>query len=435
MTAPRAGHPPHLADADDHRQRYRRHQVRTLALASVAFAASAPGQSFLISVFVDDFLDGTGLSRTAFSTLYSAGTVVSAAAMFALGRVIDRLGLRVAWFVVATLLAAACALASLAAGAVLAFVALAMLRTSGQGSFTLVGTLLVAGTFERRRGQAIAAANLGVTLASVALPPLVALLIVTTDWRTAYRVLALVLLVVVLPLGLLLRSGPPRRVSTDPEGHSTPARVFPSPVRPTRSGVPDLPTPATLRLLMILAAPPLVGTAVTFHAISILGERGIPYLAAGGLVGALGATSALGVVLTGILVDRLDTRTALVVLSLLLTSATALLLVPATNTAYAAYLVLGLAMGGVGVLNGTVWARTFGTAQLGRVQGTAQSSMITAAAVAPLVPALSLTLTGTHTLGLAALAIIAGAAGLLAVTYRPPAFPSRPADIAAPDAD
>lgn len=75
---------------------YRGHQLRTLALAGVAFAASAPGQSFLISVFVDGFLAGTGVSRTWFSALYAAGTVVSAAAMIALGRVVDRRGLRVA---------------------------------------------------------------------------------------------------------------------------------------------------------------------------------------------------------------------------------------------------------------------------------------------------------------------------------------------------
>jgi len=102
-----------------------------LTLATVAYVASSPGQSFLISVFVDDFLVGTGLSRTTFSALYAGGTVVSAVSMLVLGRVVDRRGLRVAWCLVAVALAAACGLASIAAGAVLAFVALALLRTAG----------------------------------------------------------------------------------------------------------------------------------------------------------------------------------------------------------------------------------------------------------------------------------------------------------------
>lgn len=63
----------------------------------------------------------------------------------------------------------------------------------------------------------------------------------------------------------------------------------------------------------------------------------------------------------------------LVVLSILVLSATLVLLIPARPAAYAAFAILGLGMGGVGVVNGTVWARTFGTAQLGRLQGAAQS--------------------------------------------------------------
>lgn len=110
-----------------------------MALAAVAFTASAPGQSFLVAVFVDDMLAGTGLSRTAFSGLYAAGTVVSAACMLLFGRIVDRHGLRAAWIAVSLGLAAACGMASLATGAMVAFLALALLRTSGQGSFPWSG--------------------------------------------------------------------------------------------------------------------------------------------------------------------------------------------------------------------------------------------------------------------------------------------------------
>ena len=403
-----------IQSAAAHAQRYRRHQLQTLVLAALAFAASAPGQSFLISVFVDDFIAGTGLSRTWFAGLYAAGTIVSAAAMMLVGRVVDQRGLRVAWIAVAAALAAACGVASVATGAILAFIALALLRTSGQGAFTLIGTLLVARTFERRRGQAVAGANLGLTLASVGLPPLVALLIVSTDWRTAYQVLALVLVVVVLPLGLLVRPGPPRRERLpDRDGPRPEPTNYPAPRRPTRRRLPDVPTATTTRLLLVLASPPLIGTAVTFHAVSILEQRGIGYLAAGGVLGILGATSAIGVILSGSVVDRLATRAALMLLSSVVLLATLILLVPNQWAAYAAFAVLGLGMGSAGVINGTVWARTFGTGQLGRVQGMAQSSMITAAAVAPLIPAVSLSLSGTHDAGLLLLSVTAGVALLL----------------------
>lgn len=391
---------------------YRHHQLRMLVLAGVAFFASAPGQSFLISVFVDDFLRDTGISRTAFAGLYAAGTVVSALAMLGLGRVIDGRGLRAAWCVVAVAMAVACGLASVATGALLAFFALALLRTSGQGSFTLVGTLLVARSFDRRRGQAMATATLGITLASVVLPPLVALLILQVGWRATYQVIALVVLVVVLPLAGLVRTGPARAQAED--GAPKEPATQPPPVTVTRRGLPNLPSAQVTRLLLVLAAPPLIGTAVTFHAVSILAERDIGFLAAGGVIGVLGATSGLGVIAAGLLVDRIPTRTALTLLGATMLTATLVLLIPTPAAAYISFAVLGLTMGGVGVVNGTVWARTFGTTGLGRLQGMAQSSMITAAAVAPLIPALSQSATGSYYAGLIALSVVAATSLVLA---------------------
>lgn len=388
---------------------YRPHQVRMLLLAFVAFFASAPGQSFLISVFVDDFINGTGISRTGFSALYAAGTVVSAVAMLTLGRVVDRRGLRTAWVVVAVSLAVACGLASIAAGAVLAFLALALLRASGQGAFTLVGTLLVARHFERRRGQAVAAANLGVTSASIVLPPLVAALILQIGWRSTYQVVAAIVLVAVLPLAWFVRTGPPR-AEPEPDAVDGEVQSYPDAVTVTRPGLPNVPSAAAARILLVLAAPPLIGTALTFHAVSILSERGIGFLAAGGMLGVLGAMSAIGVISTGALVDRVSSRTALKLVGVLMLTATIVLLAPSKIAAYVAFAILGLGMGATGVINGTIWARTFGTSQLGRIQGTAQSSMITAAAVAPLVPAVSQSFTGSYQAGLVGLAVVAAAA-------------------------
>lgn len=389
-----------------------------VALAAVAYFASAPGQSFLISVFVDDLLDGTGLSRTTFSMLYAAGTIVSAASMLALGSIIDRHGLRIAWVVVTLALAAACGLTSLATGAVVAFFGLAALRTFRQGSFPLLGTLLVARSVERRRGNAMAAANLGVTGASILLPPTVAALILAVGWRHAYQLIALALLVLVLPLAILVRTRPPRpghAAGTDPT-----AAAYPSAMRAIRRSRFTLPSRAAGQMLFVLAAPPLVGTALAFHAVSILAERQVSFLQAGVVLGVMGVTAATGTIVSGLLIDRFSARSLLTVLSLATLAAPVTLLIPHRVAAFAGFGILGLAMGSTGVANGTLWARTYGTAQLGRIQGTAQSSMITAAALAPLVPAISYGVTGSYGAGLVALALIASATTLTALRWQAP---------------
>ncbi len=402
--------------AASHAVDYRAHQVSMGALAAAAFFASAPGQSFLIDMFVDDMLGGTGLTRTTFSGLYAGGTVVSAVAMLALGRVIDRHSLRLAWVVVTVALALACGLASLATGALLAFLALATLRTFGQGSFPLLGTLLVARSFDRRRGQAMAVATLGLTGASILLPPAVAALVVVIGWRHAYQILGVLLLVLVLPLSMWVKDGPPRRAVS---AGARPPEPFPPATRPLGAGRLTVPTRSAGLMLLVLTAPPLIGTALTFHAVSILSEKQLSFIQAGFALSILGISAGVGTVITGLVADRLENRPLLTALSMVTLAAPLILLVPHRAAAYAAYGVLGLALGGVGVINGVVWARTYGTAQLGSIQGTAQSSMITAAALAPLVPAVFHALTGNYEVALLALIGYAAVTTMVGIRWRP----------------
>jgi MFS family permease len=396
-----------------------RGQAGTLGLAFVAMAASGPGQSFLIAVFVDDMLAGTGLSRTVFSLLYAAGTVVSALTMLLVGRVADRFGPRLVWVLASVGLASACALASAATGIALAFLALAFLRTFGQGSFPLIATLLVARGFRGYRGRAMAVASTGLTLSSILLPPIAVALIVAYGWRAAYLALGAALVVLVLPLAAFVDSASSHaaaRASTGPG-----AGLFPRALRASRT-LPRLtvPSPRAGRLLFVMAAPPLVITAIVFHAVSVLGERGLSFAQAGLALGALGVAKLAGTALGGSLADRLLTRTLLSGMIAVLTLGVVVLLVPRGPTAYLAVMTLGIASGIFGVVAGIVWPRTYGLAEIGRLQGMTASVQIAAAALGPLPLAFSEAATGSYTAGLVALAVYAGITLVVALRWRDP---------------
>ncbi len=392
-----------------------------LGLAFTAMFASAPGQSFLIAVFVDRILEGTGLSRTAFAGLYAAATVVSATLSFTLGRAADRAGLRAVWLTVAAGLAAACALESLAHGILLAAIGLALLRAFGQGSFPLLGTLVVNHWFPARRGAAMAIASFGLTTAAIALPPLVALLIDEVGWRVAYRAIAVVVAAGVLPLGLLVRRPPTAASDGGPAAAPPPDLVAPPSVvrRIGRRQVP-VPERSAGLLLFVLAAPALITTAITFHAISILGGRGLGEPAAAAALSVLGLASAGGTVAAGAIADRLSTRTLLTLLSGVLAAGIAVFLVPSGPVSYLAFAVIGLSNGVWGVVSGIAWARTYGLAAIGRLQGLNSAATIAAAAAGPLPLALSLAATGSYDAGLVFLVATAVAALAAALRRREP---------------
>jgi MFS family permease len=388
----------------------RRRATLVVALGFVAMFASGPGQSFWLSVFVDPILESTGLSRTVFSALYAAGTIVSATAMAFVGRATDRYGLRAAWVLVSLGLASACALTSVAAGAAALLVGVALLRTFGQGSFPLIGTLLVASSFGRTRARALSVSGLGLTAAGLVLPPLGYVLISAVGWRTGLQAVGLAIALLIAPLALLVGS----RGRADP----VPAEVYATPGRSPWRGSGRFaawPNRQAALLLFVFTAPPLIVTAVVFHATSLLGARGVAPGGAAAVLTALAGAGLLGTLTAGQVADRFATKVALVIMGAGLTLGVALLLLPVAAFAVAGYVVVGVSNGMYGVANGAAWARAYGTAGLGRIQGLAASTQIAAAAAGPLPLAASLSLTGSYLAGLVCTGILAVACTLAAL--------------------
>jgi MFS family permease len=396
-----------------------------VALGFVAMLASSPGQSYWMAMFVDDMIAGTGLTRTVFSTVYALATVCSACMVLLVGGLFDRRGPAFTWATVATGLAAGGLLMSVASGPGIAVVALAMLRAFGQGSFPLVGTLLVAGTFDAWRGRALSVANLGSTLAAAGLPAVAAALIASFGWRTGLQLTALAVLGAIAPLGLLVRLvlGRQERIVR--------ARAKPHPRRLLRSAR------ARARrfpwrdgggvLLVALSASPLVSTAAVFHATSLLAASGLDLGHAAAALSVLAVGGAIGAIAGGAIVDRLGVRVSLVLMNVLLAAGVLLLMVSSPVGAFTGFAVLGLAGGVNSTGSGAAWARTFGVARLGELQGVGESARIGAAALGPLPLAVALSLTGSYAAGLAVMAALSIACAVTGLRLARPPVSVQPA--------
>lgn len=371
-------------------------------------AASSPGQTFVLAIFLDDLLAAGGLSRSVLSVVYGAATVASATVSFLAGRTSERVGLRAAWVVVSVGLALACGLAAAASGTVLVLAALVLLRSLGQGCFPLLSTLVVVRGSDRP-GRNMATASLGALLASAALPPLVALSIGAIGWRQTFLVCGSTI-ALLAPLAILLPrpgAGAPRRLGPD------------APSRPrirTRRGPP---LGERLTAYAVLAAPPLVTTGLVLNAVALFGDRGASPARAAGAIAAMGLAAVIGIGAAGALSDRLSVRTHLVTTAATLLIATAILLLPSAGAAYVAFAALGLGGAVWQVTGGIVWTRTYGDEHLGRLQGTAHAVKIGGAALGPLPIALSLELSGGLRLGIGVMIAVAAGSLAAALAWRP----------------
>ncbi|MGD9737654.1 MAG: MFS transporter, partial [Solirubrobacterales bacterium] len=274
-------------------------------------------------------------------------------------------------------------------------------------SFPLLGTVIVASSFEARRGRAMALATQGITVAGVVLPGLAAALIVAFGWRAALQLVAVALFVAILPLGFAARR------SQRPASRSARTRGL---------GLRQaLRLPAAPRLLVVLAAAPLVSTALVLNSVSLLASVGLSAGQAALALGAMAACVAVGAAAGGMIADRCAVHWSLAPIGVTLAIATGLMLSGLRGPAFAGFLVLGLANGLGTTANGTVWARTYGTAALGRLQGMSSSAQIAGAALGPLVLAASAAVSGGYLPGLLALAALSLVAVALGWRCRPEA--------------
>jgi len=136
-------------------------------------AATLPGQTAGVSLFIDAFIEDLGVSRTTVSWLYTVATGLGSLTLPLVGRLVDRYGPRRVALVVIALLAATCMGMSRVSGWIGVFVGFVGLRGLGQGALGLVNNHAVNLWFERRRGFAIGGLGLGMAGAVSAFPPLI----------------------------------------------------------------------------------------------------------------------------------------------------------------------------------------------------------------------------------------------------------------------
>jgi MFS family permease len=384
-----------------------------LGAAIVVQMMTAPGQTVGMSVFVDHLIDDLNLTRSSVSTAYLIGTLTGALTMAAAGRFIDSRGVRRAVGV----FGAGFGIVLVAMSGVTSFVTLAVgfvgARALGQGALTLTASTAVAVNFDRRRGTAMGILA-GVGGASMSLTPLVATgLIAWIGWRLTWVALAVAVWMVLLPIAS-------SRLFADRAGRAVPQDEFQTGgKRWTAGDVRRSPAFWVVTAAVALAA--LVSTALAFHHMALLTQRGLSPTAAAAIFLPQTLAAAGAAVAAGSLADRVSERGLFPgALSLLAVAPLMVLHVTPGVSAVAYGMVLGAGMSSIRAVEATVLPRWFGLAHIGEIRGIIMAATVAGSALGPL----QLALADEHLGGFApALAMFACAALVLATiaaATRPP---------------
>ncbi|GAA4429198.1 MFS transporter [Georgenia halophila] len=389
---------------------------------------TAPGQTAAISVFTGPLVEELGISRSMLSASYLVGTLAGAVALPFVGRALDRFGVGRVMAVIGAVFGSVLMGLSFVTDIVGLTAGFVGIRMAGQGALGLAATTAVAVHVTRRRGFALGIKTaVGSTCISLA-PVLLERLISQYGMSTTWRIEAVAVWAVVIPIALLIFGRGRRTVAVGPaeegaeaadEAEDTAARTAPAEASWTsREAV------RTLMFWVIaagLATSGLLTTALNFHQIAALGEQGLdPTRAALNFLPQAAAT--MGVTLgVGALADRVAPKYGLVLAMLFLGGALSTLSVLDSGwTALLYGALLGAAGGTMMATEAAAYSHYFGTAHIGAIRGIATTISVASTALGPLVLSLGHGFVGSYGGAAQLLAVIPASVIVLALLVRPP---------------
>jgi MFS family permease len=361
-----------------------------VVVGAVIMLATLPGRTQGLGLITEPMLADLQLDRVTYATINLWATLLGAAICLPIGRLFDRIGLRMSTAALTILLAAVVwSMSRMAGGVLMVFVLVLATRALGQSALSVSSITVVGKSFDRNVGVAMGVYSFLLSVLFAGAFVAVGNSVRVNGWRPAWAQVAMGL-ILAAAVALFIRE---RRGG--PAGRPDAAR--PDESAGSLTLVRALRTPAFWVFAGATSLFGLVSSGLGLFNEAVLAERGfgqqiyVQFLAGTSIVALIGQLGC------GWLTLRWPMPRLLGIALFLYAIAIAALPLLTTLTELWLFAVLiGLAGGMITVLFFAVWRQAFGAAHLGRIQGAAQMLTVLASAIGPLIFAQSKAITGSY---------------------------------------
>ena len=361
-----------------------------VVVAAVIMVATLPGRTQGLGLITEPMLADMRLDRITYANINLWATLLGAVICLPIGRLFDRVGLRIATLAITLLLSVVVwSMSAMAGGIVLLFVLVLATRALGQSALSVASITAVGKSFDSRVGVAMGVYSFLLSVFFAAAFVFVGSSVRNNGWRAAWAQVAMALIVAGL-FALMLRertggssSTASREAGGDGDGGLTLAGALKTPAFWVFGGATSLFG--------------LVSSGLGLFNQAVLAERGfdqqtyVRFLAGTSIIALIGQLGCGWLTLRWSMQRLLGIAMFLYAVAI---SALPLLRTQVELWSFAA--LIGLAGGMITVMFFAVWRRAFGAAHLGRIQGAAQMLTVLASAIGPLIFAQSAAWTGSY---------------------------------------
>ena len=336
---------------------------------------SSFGQSYFLGLFNSSIRDALSITHGQFGSIYASATLCSSLLLIWVGKKIDDVNIfKFALFVI-ILLSFACFFFSKVSSVFLLFIAIFLMRFSGQGMMSHTASTTISRYFTRTRGRALSISWFGLSSAEFIMPVLMVYLLTIIDWQNLWLIFSITVLIV-LPIAsfLLIKNlNLDSRETSDENIKEVEIKQW-----SRREVIKDY--RFYIISLNMLAMPWIFTGFAVFQSFVQTSKGWGPYVIAQSFM-SYSILSVLTLFLSGFLIDKFTSRKLLIYMNIpLLFSVVVLYFFDTPITAFLFLGLVGISNGFANILGSSTWAELYGVKYLGSIKALTTALMVFATA-------------------------------------------------------
>ena len=337
---------------------------------------SSFGQSFFLGLFNSSIRNELSITHGEFGSIYASATLLSSFFLIWIGKKIDDVSIFKFSSFVILLLSFSCFFFSKIYSVTILFIAIFLMRFSGQGMMSHTATTTISRYFSKSRGKALSTGWFGLSSAEFILPVLIIYLLTIYEWRNIWLLISLIV-IIFLPFAsyLLVKNLKLDSRETDSSDMYKDENIK---QWKRREVLRDY------RFYIVCAnmlAMPWIATGVFVYQSFILESKNWgPYVIAQSFM-AYSILSVVTLFFSGFLIDKFTSRKLLIYMNIPLLLAAAVLFYFDNSASSFLFLgLIGITNGFANVLGSSTWAEIYGVKYIGSIKALTTALMVFATA-------------------------------------------------------
>ena len=333
---------------------------------------SSFGQSFFLGLFNSSIRDALSITHGQFGTIYASATLCSSLLLIWVGKKIDDINIFRFAFFVALLLSFSCFFFSKISSVSFLFIAIFLMRFSGQGMTSHTATTTTSRYFTKSRGKALSTVWFGLSTAEFILPVLIVYLLTITSWQNIWISISLFVLIFLPMISFVLI----KSLNFDSREQINKDDLKEKNIKQWQR-IEVLKDYRFYIICLNMLAMPWIATGVFVYQSFITESKdwGSFIIAQSFMV--YSALSVIALLISGYLIDKFSSRKLLIFMNVpLLFSILVLIFFDNPITAFLFLGLIGVSNGFANVLGSSTWAEIYGVKHIGSIKALTSALMV-----------------------------------------------------------